>query len=107
MRRASSPCDSRTSWPTLSSPTRPIAVALRVLGVLAPHLHELRHHFFLARRRDAERRRVAVRLRVLARVLEARVAIPRPPPGLGIDFVEVLDDRVDRGVEAVEVNAVE
>ena len=61
----------------------------------------------LARLRQAERRRVAVALRVLREVLEARVAVARAPRGVGVNLVEEAEHGLDRSVEAVEVEAVE
>src|SRR5439155_515155 len=64
---------------------------------LSLHFHELRHHLVLARLGDAERGGVAVHLRVLAEMIEARVPLPRAPRRLGIDAVEVELVRAVRG----------
>src|SRR3989442_6941 len=77
------------------------------LGGAALQLDELGDDLVLARLGAAERGRAAVGLAVLAELLEAAVARPGAAGGLGIDLVEVGDHRVDRGVEAVEVEAVE
>src|SRR5205807_1737026 len=52
-------------------------------------------------------RRVAVRLGVVTEVLEARVAPARACGRLRIDVVEVVEDALDRRVQAVEVEPVE
>ena len=40
-------------------------------------------------------------------MFETRIAIPRPFRCLGIDFVQIADHFLDRGVEAVEIESVE
>ena len=50
---------------------RDAAVALRKIGGASLQFDQLRHHLVLARIGDADARRVTVRLRILAEVLEA------------------------------------
>jgi hypothetical protein len=64
-------------------------------------------HLVLAGRREAEGRRVPVRLRVLGEVLEAPIAPARAPGGVGVDAVEVVEHGLDRAEEAVQVEAPE
>jgi hypothetical protein len=45
-------------------------------------------------------------LRVLAEVVEARVAVSRTPCGLRVNLVQIIKDRLHRGVQAVEVESV-
>ena len=63
--------------------------------------------FVLARLAQAEARRVAVSLRVLAEVLEARITVTRPPRRLGVDLIEICQDRFNGSKQTVEVEAVE
>jgi hypothetical protein len=77
------------------------------LAPAALHLDELRHHFVLARARQVEARGVGVAVRVVAELFEAGVAIARDGCGGGIDPIEMLEHRLYRGVQAVEVEPVE
>ena len=70
-------------------------------------LDELLYRLLLARLRACDAGLVRVDLRIAAELVEARVALPRPLRRLAIDAVEVLDHRLHRPVEAVEVEAVE
>jgi hypothetical protein len=70
-------------------------------------LRELLDDLLLARLGGSDAGDVPVGLRVVAEVVEAAVARPGPPGGLGVDVVQVVDDGGDRGVEAVEVEPVE
>jgi hypothetical protein len=69
--------------------------------------YELLHDLLAAGVFEVERGRVPVRLRVLAEVLEARVAEPRPRGGGVVHLPEVLQHRPDRRVQAVQVDPVE
>ena len=82
-------------------------VAACVLGGTAAQLNELIDHLVLARLGESEAGDVAVRLRVLAEVVEARVAVPRALGGLRVNLVQIIKDRLHRGVQAVEVESVE
>ena len=78
-----------------------------VLGGAAAELHELRHHLLFAGLAESESRRIAVGLHVLPEMVEAGVALPGPPRGGGVHGVEVTEDRLHGGVQAIEVEAVE
>src|SRR6266568_4354636 len=43
----------------------------------------------------------------MAEMIETRVAQPRTPRSLGIDFVEIPKHRFDRGMQAVKIHPVE
>src|SRR5207237_2479454 len=81
--------------------------ARRVLERPRTEVDARAHDVLLAGRRQPERRGVAVRLRVLGEVLETAVAVPRSMRGGRVDAVEIAEDGVDRGVEAVEIEAPE
>ncbi len=75
-------------------------------GQLA-ELHELLDGRPLARLDAADACLVGVDLRIAAEVVEARVALAGALGGLRVDVVEIVEDGLDGGVEAVEVQAVE
>ena len=83
------------------------AVAARVLAGARCSSMSWLDHLVFARLAEVEASGVAVRLRVLAEVLEARVALARPTRRIRVDLLEIRDDRLHRGVQAVEVEAVE
>ena len=83
------------------------AVAARVRNGTLLQLDQLPEHFFLAGFGEAERCSIAVRLRVLAEMIEARVAVARPPGCVRVDLVQISQHGLHRGMQAVEIEAVE
>ena len=86
---------------------RHASVVRRVLPGTPPQLHELRDDVVLARPGQAEPGGVSVLLRIVVEMVEAGVPGARATCGFGIDTIEVRDDRVDRLVQAVEIETVE
>jgi hypothetical protein len=84
-----------------------VPVAGRAAGGEPPELDELFDDLLLARLDTAGVGRVRIHLRVASEMVEARVPLPSSLRRLGIDLLEVGDDRLHRGVEAVEIEAVE
>ena len=82
-------------------------IACSVLGRPPTQLDELGHDVVLARRAHPDRGRVAVGLGILPKVIEAGVALTRPCRGGRIDRVEIAEDRLDRGAQAVEIEPIE
>ena len=82
-------------------------VAARVLHGPALQLDELADHFLFARFGEAGARDETVDLRVFAEVVEAGIPLPRLPGRLGIDLLEISEHGLHRGVETVEIEAVE
>jgi hypothetical protein len=74
---------------------RDAAVAAGVVDSLAVQLQQLSDHFTLARRVQAERRRIAVILQLVAEAVEAAVAASCLRGRFGVDLVEIGQDRVD------------
>src|SRR5688500_2355357 len=70
-------------------------------------MEQLPHGGVVARLADIEAGCVSVGLAVLAEMFEAGVAVARACRAVRIDTIEVAQDRIYRGVEAVEVQAVE
>jgi len=93
----------RVEEPVLVEP----AVATRLLRCDVPKFHELLDHLLLAWLRSADPCLVRIHLGIGAEVVETGIAIARAPRRLRIDLVEVGHHRFHRGVEAVEVEAVE
>ena len=87
----------------LGHPTVPSEVQLRS----PPQLQELGHHFVLARGGPLVDDRVSVGLALDVDMVEARVAPPCHLGLGGVDLLEVADDRLNRGTQAVEVEPVE
>src|SRR5205814_6416352 len=86
----------------------PIPVSRRAgRRTLLQHVDELLHHRVLARPDDSQRRAPRVLLDVASQVVEAAIALAREAGGLWIDVREVLQDFVARGVQAVQIDAVE
>ena len=83
------------------------AVAAQVCVRPAAQLDELGDDLVLARDRARVRERVAVRLPSRTDVVEAAVSLAGPACLFGVDAIEVRDDRLHRGAQAVEVEAVE
>lgn len=79
-----------------SSTAAPRPIAARVLAGALCEFYKLGHDFVFARLRDAEGSRIAIRLRVLAELVEASIAIARTLRGVGIDLVEVGEHRGHR-----------
>jgi hypothetical protein len=79
----------------------------RGLGSPVPQLDQLLDRLLLARLGAGDPRLVCIDLRIPPELVEARVALARPLGRLGVDAVQVGDDRLHRGVEAVEVEPVE
>src|SRR5215210_2026541 len=75
-------------------------------GVPAPlHVEELLHRVVFAGGGEAEARRVAVGLAVLSELVEARVAVAGATCALGINLVEVRQNRLDGAEQRVEVES--
>jgi hypothetical protein len=84
--------DGEARWLVPAGETR----VTRTFGTAPLELQELADHLVLARAFEVEPGGVAVRLRVLPEVLEARVAVAGPTRGLGVDFRKVTDHRTHR-----------
>jgi hypothetical protein len=82
---------------------RHAAVAAGQLHGAVAQLDELLDRRLLAGLRAAQPRLVGVHLRIAAEVIEAGVALARPPCRLGVDLIEIGDYRLHRRVEAIQV----
>src|SRR6266850_404006 len=74
---------------------------------LLEKVDELLHHRVLARGDHSQRGAPRVLLDGAPEVIEAAVALARDPRLFRIDFLQLLQYLVDRGVQAVEVEAIE
>ena len=83
------------------------AVTARVIGGRLPHVHQLRDNVVFTRLGEAERRRIAVTLCVVgSKQLEATVPAARARRAFGVDLAEVLQNRLDRRMKAVQIEAI-
>src|SRR5439155_9427064 len=70
------------------------------------HLGQLSDDFVFAGLRRAESRGVGVALAVAVEMIEAGITRPRPPCCFRVGPLEITQHRVDRCVEAVEIEPV-
>jgi hypothetical protein len=82
-----------------------LAVVPNDLGGFSPQLEELHDDFLLARFGHALPGCITVMLRV-AKVIEAAVALPRPPRRFRIGLIEKAQNRRDRRVQAIEIHSI-
>ena len=71
------------------------------------HLGQLSDDFVFAGLRRAESRGVGVALAVAVEMIEAGITRPRAPCCFRVSLLEIAEHRVDRRVEAVEIEPIE
>ena len=84
-----------------------VAIAADQLRIFSTQFDELADDFLFARLRPAGDRRESVLLRIFTEMIEASIAVPRPFRRRRIDFIEVTQDRLDRRMHAVKIEAIE
>src|SRR5258707_2518133 len=84
-----------------------LAVAACQLRSPPLHFHELVDDFVFARFAESEAGGVSVRLRVLAEVFKAGIAIARTSSRFGINFLQEVEHCTRRSVQAIEIEPVE
>ena len=80
-------------------------VATEKFRRLISQLNQLLHHFVFTRFDRTHCCGVAVFLRIAAQMIEARITATRAFRRVRIHFLEVIENRVDRGMQAIQIHA--
>ncbi len=78
-----------------------LPVPMHILVGSPLQILKLLHHIFLTGLREIESGGIAVGLLVLAKMIEAGVAITGPPGSFGIDFVQISNHFAARVIQAI------
>src|SRR6266576_3197357 len=81
-------------------------VAAKELSRFASQLDELLDDCVFARFRCANSRGITILLRLTTEMIEARIAQAGAFRRVGIYFLEIIKDRIDRGVQTVKIHSI-
>src|SRR5205814_6882028 len=83
------------------------SVPARKVGGAAAHLDQLHNDFVLTSLAQPECCRVAIGLNIFAKLFEATISEAGSPGRFRINFVQIIEDRARRRIEAVHIHAVQ
>src|SRR5947207_11106734 len=83
-----------------------MSVAAKKIRRLTLEISQLRNDCWFARFDCADRGRVTILLRLATEMIKAGITQARPRRRVRIDFLQIIQNRIDRGVQTVKIHPV-